>query len=46
MVIQTVRAGYRQTDVGVFPEDWEVRKIERLADVTAGGTPSTFVPEY
>lgn len=38
--------GYKQTDLGPLPEDWEVKKIQEFTDVTAGGTPSTFVPEY
>jgi len=46
MVEQTIEKGYKKTELGVIPEDWEVKKIEEFADVTAGGTPSTFVPEY
>jgi type I restriction enzyme S subunit len=29
-----------------FSDAWETKEIHRFADVTAGGTPSTFVPEY
>jgi len=29
-----------------FHDKWETKEIETFADVTAGGTPSTFVPEY
>ncbi len=38
--------GYKQTDVGVIPEDWIVKKIEDFTYATAGGTPSTSINEY
>ena len=38
--------GYKQTEVGVIPEYWDVRKIGDFTDITAGGTPSTSHPEY
>ena len=38
--------GYKQTEVGVIPEDWNFRKIGSFTDCTAGGTPSTLVSEY
>ncbi len=41
-----VKQGYKQTEVGVIPEDWDVRKIGDFTDATAGGTPSTSHPEY
>jgi type I restriction enzyme S subunit len=31
-----VRPGYRQTDVGVIPEEWDVRTIDQVAFVTSG----------
>lgn len=31
-----VRAGYKQTEVGVIPEDWEVDYIENIAAITTG----------
>jgi type I restriction enzyme, S subunit len=31
-----VRAGYKQTDVGVIPEDWEVDSIVNLAAIRTG----------
>ena len=31
-----VRAGYRQTDVGVIPEEWDLDHIENLARITTG----------
>ena len=32
-----VREGYKQTDVGVIPENWEVNKITSFASISTGG---------
>ncbi|HOW76945.1 MAG TPA: restriction endonuclease subunit S [Candidatus Competibacteraceae bacterium] len=42
-VIQT---GYKQTEVGVIPEEWEVKRIGDLATIGAGGTPSREISTY
>lgn len=31
-----LRPGYKKTEIGVIPEDWEVRRIEQVAFVTSG----------
>ncbi|MBC8508687.1 MAG: restriction endonuclease subunit S, partial [Chloroflexi bacterium] len=36
-----VKAGYKQTEVGVIPEDWRVKELKDIADIRGGGTPST-----
>jgi type I restriction enzyme S subunit len=41
-----VPEGYKQSGVGVIPEEWEVKTIGEFTSSTAGGTPSTLVPEY
>jgi type I restriction enzyme S subunit len=41
-----VKQGYKQTEVGLIPEDWNVLTINDVATVIGGGTPSTFVSEY
>jgi type I restriction enzyme S subunit len=41
-----VRLGYKQTDAGVIPEDWDIRTLGEVASIAAGGTPSRRVPEY
>ena len=41
-----VRAGYKQTEVGVIPGDWEVQRIGDLATVRSGGTPSREIKAY
>lgn len=38
--------GYKQSEIGVIPEDWEVRFLTAFGDVVSGGTPSTSVSEY
>lgn len=37
---------YKQTELGLIPSDWEVRKIGDFTDCTAGGTPSTQISAY
>ena len=41
-----VKSGYKQTEIGVIPEDWDIRKIGDFTNAIAGGTPSTAHPEY
>ena len=31
-----LRAGYKQTEVGVIPEDWEVRQMGQIGTLTMG----------
>jgi type I restriction enzyme, S subunit len=37
-----VKKGYKQTEVGVIPEEWEVSTFDQVFDITAGGD---FDPE-
>lgn len=37
---EPIKPGYKRTEVGVIPEDWEVKRISDLAIVSSGGTPS------
>lgn len=32
----SVREGYKQTEIGVIPEEWEVKRIEEIAEVKGG----------
>lgn len=36
-----VPAGYKRTETGVIPEDWEVASLGTIADIRNGATPST-----
>jgi type I restriction enzyme S subunit len=38
-----VRVGYKQTEVGVIPEDWEVKPLVEVATIATGNTPPTSV---
>ncbi|CAA0210785.1 restriction endonuclease subunit S [Tenacibaculum maritimum] len=42
----TTKQGFKQTEVGLIPEDWEVFMIEDVSSVVGGGTPSTKVSSY
>ena len=44
--LETIPFGYKQTEIGVIPEDWGVCCIRDIAKVVGGGTPSTQVPKY
>ena len=41
-----VPAGYKSTDIGVIPEDWEANKLGDIAVISSGGTPSRNNPSY
>lgn len=41
-----VRKGYKETEVGIAPNDWSVKNIGSLAKVVGGGTPRTFNGEF
>ncbi len=41
-----VNPGYKQTEVGVIPEDWNVANLASLADIRSGGTPSTAQSQF
>ena len=41
-----VKLGYKHTDIGITPDDWNVQSISSVARIVGGGTPSTTVAEY
>jgi len=41
-----LKPGYKQTELGQIPEDWEVSRLGDIASVTAGGTPSRANAQY
>lgn len=41
-----VPKGYKQTEVGVIPEDWECQILDELAKRGSGHTPNKKIPEY
>ena len=36
-----LKAGYKQTEVGVIPEDWALKSIDSIATIATGNTPPT-----
>lgn len=38
--------GYKQTELGIIPEDWVVKPIGALGRIVGGGTPPTSVSQY
>ncbi|AKB27658.1 Type I restriction-modification system, specificity subunit S [Methanosarcina siciliae T4/M] len=45
-----IPTGYKQTEVGVIPEDWDVKKLEEVVDIDAdnlsAGTPVDYAFNY
>ena len=41
-----VREGYKQTEMGVIPEDWKAMPLGALATFLSGGTPSRSNEDY
>jgi type I restriction enzyme S subunit len=39
---QPIPQGYKQTEIGVIPEDWEICSLGELVTFTSGECPSTF----
>lgn len=37
---------YKQTEIGLIPNDWDIKYLNDFGDVISGGTPSTSVGEY
>ena len=33
--------GYKKTEIGIIPEDWEIGTVESFGSIVSGGTPST-----
>lgn len=41
-----VPEGYKKTELGIFPYDWENKNFKQACDIFSGGTPDTSVSEY
>jgi len=37
---------YKETEIGLIPEDWDLKVFSEIVDIIGGGTPKTTVPEY
>lgn len=45
-VNQKIPEGYKQTELGVIPADWDIKSLGEVVDVVGGGTPSTAILKY
>ena len=43
---QTIPKGYKRTEVGVIPSDWEVKRLRDVGEIITGSTPPTQIKEY
>lgn len=41
-----ISKGYKHTDLGILPEDWEVVRLGEIGKIVGGGTPSTKKKEF
>lgn len=37
---------FKETEIGLIPEDWDFKVFSDIVDIVGGGTPKTTVPEY
>ncbi|WP_431066801.1 hypothetical protein [Methylotuvimicrobium sp.] len=44
--VKQVPVGYKQTEVGVIPEDWEVTSVGQVTSWLSGGTPNRKRDDY
>ncbi len=40
-----IKAGYKQTDVGIIPEDWEVKKLSEVSNFENGKAHENFIDD-
>ena len=40
------QTGYKASELGMIPQDWDVVELEEVAEIKSGGTPSTNRPEF
>src|SRR3989304_851121 len=41
-----VKPGYKQSEFGIIPEDWEICQVKTFGEVVTGATPSTSNKAY
>ena len=37
--MEVVESGFKETEIGLIPEDWEVVKLGEVAEITMGQSP-------
>ncbi|HEC93342.1 MAG TPA: restriction endonuclease subunit S, partial [Candidatus Atribacteria bacterium] len=43
---EQIPLGYKKTEIGIIPEDWEVKRLGEVGCIIGGGTPNTNKSEY
>ena len=46
MANKTLPQGYKDSPLGIIPKEWEVKRLEDIADITSGTTPLRANSEY
>lgn len=46
MSSESLPKGYKNTKIGLIPEEWDVAQVKTIARTYSGGTPSKSHPEY
>ena len=44
--MKKVKEGYKMTEIGEIPKEWEVKKLGDVVEVISGATPKTNINEY
>ncbi len=43
---ESIPKGYQKTEIGIIPENWEVKRLGNYAEMSSGGTPITTNKSY
>jgi len=46
MSIDAIKDGYKKSEIGVIPEDWEVTQLKNIGSIVTGNTPKTSKQEF
>jgi type I restriction enzyme S subunit len=41
-----IETKFKQTEIGLIPEDWKVFTVGKITQVSSGGTPNTAIPSF
>ncbi|RCV65962.1 type I restriction enzyme, S subunit [Methanophagales archaeon] len=41
-----MKTEFKDTEIGLIPEDWEVKPISEVSEISLGGTPKTSITKY
>ena len=46
MSINKTKQGYKQTKLGIIPEEWDIKKFQEFGKIIGGGTPNSANKSY